>query len=150
MHEVGLYGCVASKKPYVNKVNQRKSFKYAKTPRENPLDFWNKMLWSDESTFNRFGSDEKIIVWYSLKEEFEFECTIPTVKHGTCNVKCLGCFSSSGVSILVFIDGNMTGKSYGKILENNMLKSVEKLGMSHDWIFQHDNDPKHRATIVAK
>ena len=21
--------------------------------------------------------------------------------------------------------------------------------MSHDWIFQHDNDPKHRAAIVA-
>ena len=30
-----------------------------------------------------------------------------------------------------------------------MLKSVEKLGISHDWIFQHDNDPKHRAAIVA-
>ena len=43
----------------------------------------------------------------------------------------------------------MTGESYREILENNLLKSVDQLGMSHDWIFQHDNDPKHRAVIVA-
>ena len=43
----------------------------------------------------------------------------------------------------------MTGESYREILENSLLKSVEKLGMSDDWIFQHDNDPKHRAAIIA-
>ena len=43
----------------------------------------------------------------------------------------------------------MMGESYREILENNWLKSVEKLDMSDDWIFQHDNDPKHRAAIVA-
>ena len=41
------------------------------------------------------------------------------------------------------------GESYREVLENNLLKSLEKLGMSHDWIFQHDNDPKHRDAIVA-
>ena len=58
------------------------------------------------------------------------------------------CSSSSGVGSLIFIDGNMMGESYREILENNLLKSVEKLSMSHDWVFQHDNDPKHRAAIV--
>ena len=43
----------------------------------------------------------------------------------------------------------MTGEPYREILENNLLKSVEKLGISHDWIFQHDNDPKHKTAIVA-
>ena len=41
------------------------------------------------------------------------------------------------------------GESHREILENNLLKSAEKLGISHDWIFQHYNDPKHRVTIVA-
>ena len=59
------------------------------------------------------------------------------------------CFSLSGVNSLIFIDGNITGESYREISENNLLKSVEKLGMSHDWIFQHDNDPKDRAPIVT-
>ena len=43
----------------------------------------------------------------------------------------------------------MTGESYREILENNLLKSVEKLDMSNDWILQHENEPKHRAATVA-
>ena len=132
LHEVGLYERVARKKPYVNKINRCKRLECAKNYREKPLGFWNKVLWSDESKFNIFGSDGKVLVWRSPKEEFGPECTIPTVKHGGGNIKCWGCFSSSGVGILIFIDGNMTGESYREILENNLLKSVEKLGMSHD------------------
>ena len=105
---------------------------YGKNYRENPLGFWNKVLWSDESKFNLFESVEKIMVWRSAKEELELERTIPTVKHGDGNVKCWACFSSSSVGSLIFIDGNMAGESYREILENNLLKSVEKLGMSHD------------------
>ena len=135
LHEVGLYGRVARKKPYVNKVNRRKRLEYAKSYREKPLGFWNKVLWSDENKFNLFGSEGKVVVWRSPKEEIGPECTIPTVKHGGGSVKCWACFSSSGVGRLIFIDGNMTGESYQEILENNLLKSIEKLGMSHDWIF---------------
>ena len=44
LHEVSLYGRVARKKPYVNKINRRKRLEYAKKYREKPLDFWNKVL----------------------------------------------------------------------------------------------------------
>ena len=107
------------------------------------------MLWSDKSKVNLFVSDGKVTMWRSTKEEFGSECIIPTAKHGGGTVKCWDCFSLSSVNSLIFIDGNMTGESYREILENNMLKSVEKLGISHDLIFQHDNDPKHNAAIVA-
>ena len=78
------------KEPYVNKVNRRKRLECAKNYREKPLGFWNKVLWSDESKFNLFESDGKVVVvvWRSPKEEFGPECTIPTVKHGDDNVKC--------------------------------------------------------------
>lgn len=148
-HEVGLYGRTARKKPYVNKFNPQKRLEYARYYREKLLGFWNKVIWSDESKFNLFGSDGKVIVWRSPKEEFNPRCTVPTVKHGGGNVKCWGCFSSAGVGELIFIDGNMTGEAYREILDNNLLKSVQKLGLSHDWVFQHDNDPKHRAAVVT-
>ena len=135
LYEVGLYGRVARKKPYENKINRRKRLEYAKNYREKPLDFWNKMFWLDESKFNLFGSDGKVVVWRSPKEEFELECTMPTVKHSGGNINCWACFSSSGVGSLVFIDGNMMDESYREILENNLLKSVEKLGMTHVKIF---------------
>ena len=53
--------------------------------------------------------------------------------------------SSAEVGKLVFIDGNMTGEMYLRSLQNNLLDSVKTLSLTNEWIFQHDNDPKHRA-----
>ena len=44
LREIGLYGRVTRKKPYVNKINRRKRLEYAKNYREKPLGFWNKVL----------------------------------------------------------------------------------------------------------
>ena len=96
-----------------------------------------------------FGSDGKVMVWRTTTEELDPKCTVPTVKHGGRSVKCWGCFSSYGVGNLIFIDGNMTGEMCRAILDNNLLQSVNKLGMGAQWIFQHDNDPQHTAGIVT-
>ena len=149
LHEVGLFGRVARKEPYVNKVNRGKRIAFAKTYREKPPGFWDNILWSDESKFNLFGSDGKVMVWRMPKEEFDPKCTVPTVKHAGKNVKCWGCFSTAGVGTLVFIDGNMIGNMYRDILQKNLFESVKKLNLSNKWIFQHDNDPKHRSYVVA-
>ena len=53
------------------------------------------------------------------------------------------------VGKLAFIGGNMTGEMYRRILENNLLNSVKMLSLIDEWIFQYDNDPKHRAAIVT-
>ena len=47
LHEVGLYERVTRKKPYLNRINRHKCLEYAKTYRERPLGFWNRVLWSD-------------------------------------------------------------------------------------------------------
>lgn len=82
------------------------------------------------------------MVWRTQKEELDPECTVSTVKHGGGSVMCWECFSSAGVCNLVFIYGNRNGEIYRDILEKN-------LKMGNDWVFQHDNDPKHRAAIMT-
>ena len=135
LHEIGLKGRVTRKKPYVNKVNRGKRLEYAKTYREKPLGYWDNVLWTDESKFNLFGSDGKVMVWRTPKEELDPKCTVPTVKYGGGNVKCWGCFSSCSVGNLVFIDGNMTGEVYRDILQKNLFESIKKVesreGMGH-------------------
>lgn len=148
-HEIGLYGRVARKKPYVSKVNRAKRMQYARIHLQKPLGFWNRVVWSDESKFNLFGSDGKIMVWRTPKEEWDPECMVPTVKHGGGSVMVWGCFSSLGVGNLVFINGNMTGLMYRGILENNLFASVNKMKIDKNWLFQQDNDPKHRSAIVT-
>lgn len=44
----------------------------------------------------------------------------------------------------------MNSKDYLAILQNNLLPSVQKLGLTSPWVFQQDNDPKHTAKIVKE
>ena len=81
-HETGLYGRVARKKPYVSKNNRLKRLKYAREMLQKPLGFWDSIVWSDESKFNLFGSDGRIMAWRTRDEEFDPKCTVPVVKHG--------------------------------------------------------------------
>ena len=112
------------------------------------MDFWKLVLWSDESKFNLFGTDRKVIVWRAPEEEFQPACTVPTVKHGGSSVKVWGCFAWNGVENLAFIDGNMTRYMYKDILENSLFQSALKLNLGKNIVFQHDNDPKHTGHIV--
>ena len=132
LHEIGLKGRVTRKKPYVNKVNRGKRLEYAKMYREKPLGYWDNVLWTDESKFNLFGSDGKVMVWRTPKEELDPKCTVSTVKYGGGNVKCWDCFSSCGVGNLVFIDRNMTGEVYRDILQKNLFESIKKLNVGRE------------------
>ncbi|CAF1531494.1 unnamed protein product, partial [Rotaria magnacalcarata] len=115
---------------------------------EKPFGSWKEVLWSDESKFNLFGSDGKVMVWRSTNEEFSPHCTVPTVKYQGGSVMVWGCFPRAGVGNLHFIDGTMDRFMYREILEKNLMEAANKLGLSNDFIFQHDNDPKHRAVFV--
>ena len=126
LREAGFKGRVARKKPYVDKTNRMKRIPHAKKYREQPLCFRDQVLWTDESKFNLFESDERIVVRRTAQEAFDPRCTIPTVKHRGGNVKCWDCISSSGVGNLVFIDGNMTGEVCRDTLQGNLFESVKK------------------------
>ena len=112
------------------------------------MDFCERVLWSDESKFNLFGTDRRVMVWRAPKEEFQPAWTVPTVKHGGANVKIWGCLAWNGVRNLVFIDGNMTGYMYKDILENDLFQSALKLNLGKNIVFQHDNNPKHTVHII--
>ena len=67
------------------------------------------------------------MIWPTSAEEFDMKYTIPTVKLGGGSVICWGCFSSSEVGNMVFIDENMTGTMYRDILDHNLLQSAKNL-----------------------
>ena len=148
LHEIGLYGRVARKKPCVNKINRRKRIAYAKMMMKKSYDYWKHLLWSDESKFNLFGSNGKIMMWRSMMEEYDPKCTVPTVKHNGGSAMVWGCFSRSGIGNLCFIEGNMDRFLYREILRKNLLQSCQKLGLENSFVFQRDNDPKHTAGLV--
>ena len=115
---------------------------------EKPFGYWKDVLWSDESKFNLFGSDGKIVVWRSTNEELNPQCMVPTIKNQSGSVMVWGCFSRAGVGNLHFIDVTMDRFVYREILEKNLMESANNLGLGGNFVFQYDNDPKHRAVFV--
>ncbi len=46
------------------------------------MDYWNHVLWSDETKINLFGSEGVKRVRWQPGEEYKDKCVLPTVKHG--------------------------------------------------------------------
>ncbi len=75
------------------------------------MDYWNHVLWSDETKINLFGSDGVKLVWQQPGEENKDKCGLPTVKHGGGSVMVWGSMRAAGTGELQLIEGTMNTMS---------------------------------------
>lgn len=143
-----FYGRVPRKKPFISPKNRLCRLKFAQGHVSRDEDFWNTVIFADESKFNLFGSDGNAYVWRKPNTELVPKNLKGTVKHGGGHVMVWGCMSSAGVGNLVFIDSTMDKKQYLKILQDNLVQSAEQLGIKESFRFYQDNDPKHKSNLV--
>ncbi|CAJ0918819.1 unnamed protein product [Ranitomeya imitator] len=144
----GLRSCSARRVPLLKPVHVRARLKFAREHLDDPKEFWENVLWSDETKLELFGRNTTCRVWRKKNTELHPSNTIPTVKHGGGNIMLWGCFSAKGPGRLIRVHERMNGAMYREILSANLLPSARALKMKRGWVFQHDNDPKHtdRAT----
>lgn len=145
LNESGLKSCLASKRPFINKRNQRKRLEFAKKYAGMTVDFWKRVLWTDESKFELFGQKRRSRVWRGSGDALKEPYIQKTVKHGGGNIMVWGAFAWSGVGSLAHIKGIMTADVYIDLLSENLEVSLLKTGLESNYIFQQDNDPKHTA-----
>lgn len=141
----GFNSRVARKNFFVSKINKTKRLTFAKNYVSKPATFWDNWIFTDESKYNISGSDGRRRVWREKNRALDPKNMTGTVKHGGGNVMVWGCMSANGVGNLHFIDGIMDQYKYIDILKNNLHQSAEKMGLSGNFVFQQDNDPKHSA-----
>jgi len=144
IHEDGeLHSCWQIKKPFISKTNQEIRVQWCKDRLKWTSDDWNKILWSDESPFTlRFNGRRR--VWRRLNERYEEKALKGSFKHDL-KINVWGCFCAQGVGKLSLIEGIMDTKVYTLILDNELRDSVKSLFKRKSFIFQQDNDPKHKA-----
>ncbi len=93
------------------------------------MNYWNHVLWSDETKINVFGSDG---VCRQPGEEYQDKCVLPTVKRGGGGVMVWDFISAE----LQFIEGTMDVNMYCDILKQSRIPSLRRLGRRA--VFQHE------------
>ncbi len=91
--QIGLHGCHLRRKPLLKMIHKKAHKQFAEDKQTKDTDYWNHVLWSDETKINVFGSDGVKRVWQQPGEEYKDKCVLPTVKHGGGSVMVWGCMS---------------------------------------------------------
>ena len=101
----GIHGRVARQKPLLTKKNTKARLIFGKKHLDHSEDFWDKILWTDESKVELFGRQGSGYIWRKANTAFHNKNIIPIVKHGGGSVMVWGCFAASGPGRLAIIDG---------------------------------------------
>ncbi|GFU20693.1 transposable element Tcb2 transposase [Trichonephila clavipes] len=148
LQNAGLKARTPRKKPYISEVNRKRRLEFAMKYKNKPMDFWKKVIFSDESKFEVFTPPSIRKIWRKNKTALEPKNVLPTLKYGGGNVMVWGCVAHNGASNLAFINNKMNALAYIDVLRHNLLDSAKKFNMENTFIFQQDNDPKHTAIVT--
>ena len=115
------------------------------------VEDWKRVIWSDETKINRFGSDGRKWGWKKPGESLSDRLVEGKLKFGGGSLMMWGCFCWHGVGYACIIDGRMDKELYCMILEDDLQKSIEYYGLDRDnIIFQQDNDSKHTSGLAKQ
>ncbi|KAF7654779.1 hypothetical protein LDENG_00064760 [Lucifuga dentata] len=121
----GIHGRVPRRKPLLTKKNTKARLTFAKKHLDDPQDFWENILWTDETKVELYGRCASRYIWCKTNTAFQKKNIIPTVKHGGGSVMVWGCFAASGPGRLAVI-------------------------LKRTWVIQQDNDSKHTSKSTSE
>uniref|UniRef100_A0A8C5LNK9 Transposase n=1 Tax=Leptobrachium leishanense TaxID=445787 RepID=A0A8C5LNK9_9ANUR len=156
LHQSEYRGFTTRCNPLVSLKNRPARLEFAKQHLTKPSQFWNKILWTDETSINLCQSDGKRRVWRRKGTAHDPKHTTSSVKHGGGSVMAWACMAANGTGSLVFIDdvtadksSRMNSEVFRAILSAHIQPNAAEL-IGRRFTVQMDNDPKHTAKATKE
>ena len=148
LQEFGLNGRRSVEKLSLSRANKHSRLRWAQLHRNSPQDYWDRVIFSDESKFNLDGSDGRLYVRRRVGERMSKTCQ-QLKNPRKPGVMVWGCFSSRDMGKLTVVETTLNGEAYKQVLEENLFPSTQDMfADNEDFIFQQDNAPCHKARTV--
>ena len=159
LHQSKYRGFTTRCKALVSLKNKKTRLEFTKNHLKEPVQFWNNILWTDETKINLYQNDGKRRVWRREGTAHDPKHTTSSVKHGGGSVMAWACMAANGTGSLVFIDdvtadksSRMNSEVFRAILSAHIQPNASELIGRHLHLHtvQMDNDPKHTAKATKE
>ena len=89
-------------------------------------------------------------MWRQLKELYNPECLVPTVKGSGGSLKLRGAFSWNDLGAVIPLEGKINANYHLMLLSDHLRSMLQHFFPTRSGVFQDDNTPIHRAHVVAQ
>jgi hypothetical protein len=140
-------------KALIHPRNQVKRLMFAEFALSKDVDWWDRIIWSDETTVRSMPAKQKRYSWVATDTPYENVPVNGQVQAGGISVMFWGCMSKLGLGPLIPLqDGNMTAIKYKDMLNKTLLPLLRECERDYDveMIFMQDNAPCHKANMIME
>src|SRR5262249_754368 len=137
LKEAGMKAASKVKKSRLLPRHKRQRLDFAVRYQHWTIEDWKRVVWSDETKINRLGSDGREWVWKKPCSTLTDQHVKGTLKFGSGSLMMWGCMTAQGAGYACRIDGKMDAALYTRILDDELLQTLEYYGLSRgDIVFQ--------------
>ena len=152
LQEAGLFGRVAQHKRDFTPAQVQKRFAFADGYKDNSVDWWSKVLFSDEKCFYGKGFCGQTWVRREIGTALAPENCVHQTAHPV-KVNVWACFCAGGQGYIYIFNENLDAPLMRRILDANLIPSA-RLHFASDppeqWFLLHDNDKKFHSRLVQE
>ena len=149
LHRAGLHPAKMRRKPSLTAAQRQVRLKWAREYSEKPADFWDHVIFSDESSFHTHEALKGRIAWRFVHEELEPPFVQPVMKFGGHKLQVWGCVTSQGVGWACSLPEGIDGDTYLHILKEELQWTISLYFKDFKGVvFQQDGAGPHRAKVV--
>ena len=135
----------------LNAQRKKARLQFARKYKDWTVHDWQRVIYSDETKINRFGSDGKQWTWVQEGAALQDHNVNQVHKHGGGSIFLWGCITAEGPGNLVKIDVGLGSALYCQIPEKDLLGTLDYYAISKNHVYLlHDNDSKHRSKMTQE